>query len=162
MGNTTKLLGEKINNFHLVWYNISMRTKRRSVLGITFLTIVTLGLYQVYWYFITKTEMNTVNGRDVRVPFFLWFFVPVIRIWWFWRFAKGIEKTTKGTLGRWTAFLAPVVLDILGSIFLVSVFPNYTIAEPNMVPAGLTALVFVAIALLPIYFYQASLNKFAR
>lgn len=139
-----------------------MRTKHRSLLGITLLTIVTLGLYQIYWYFITKTEMNTVNSRAFKVPFFLWFFIPFINIWWFWRFAKAIEKTTKGSVNRWAAFFAPVILGVLGGFVIGLLYP--AALQPNGVyqVSFWGSLLVVMVSLLPIYYFQLNLNKFAR
>lgn len=139
-----------------------MRTKHRSLLGITLLTIVTLGLYQIYWYFITKTEMNTVNARAFKVPFFLWFFIPLINIWWFWRFAKAIEKTTKGSVNRWAAFFAPVILGVLGGFVIGLLYP--AALQPNGVyqVSFWGSLLVVMVSLLPIYYFQLNLNKFAR
>ncbi len=138
-----------------------MRTKHRSLLAILLLNIITFGLYQIYWYFITKTEMNTVNGRDYKVPFFLWFFVPIINIWWFWRFAKAIEKSTHGKVGRWAAFFAPVVLGFLGAIALALLYPF--IGSPQGYQTSfLGSLTITLVILLPIFYFQSNLNKYAK
>ena len=139
-----------------------MRLKHRSLIGITLLTIITLGIYQIYWYFITKTEMNVINGKTVKVPFFLWFFVPIINIWWYWRFAKAIEKVTKENINRWTAFLAPVVLTFIAGITVFLVFgPNNVggLITPSRLVYSLAVLVA---SLLPIYYFQSNLNKYAK
>ncbi len=139
-----------------------MRLKHRSLFLITLLTIITFGIYQIYWYFITKTEMNVLNGKEYKVPFFLWFFIPIINIWWFWRFAKAIEKSTKGIVGRWTAFFAPLLLSALAGITLFIVF------GPNNVGGLLTpsrlvySLAVIVASLLPIYYFQSNLNKYAK
>jgi hypothetical protein len=139
-----------------------MRLKHRSLFLITLLTIITFGIYQIYWYFITKTEMNVLNGKEYKVPFFLWFFIPIINIWWFWRFAKAIEKSTKGNVGRWTAFFAPLLLSALAGITLFIVF------GPNNVGGLLTpsrlvySLAVIVASLLPIYYFQSNLNKYAK
>ena len=139
-----------------------MRLKHRSLFVITLLTIITFGIYQIYWYFITKTEMNVLNGKEYKVPFFLWYFIPIINIWWFWRFAKAIEKSTKGNVGRWTAFFAPVVLTFLSALILVIVF------GPNNVGGLITpsrliySFAVVVATLVPIYYFQSNLNKYAK
>ncbi len=50
-----------------------MHLKHRSLFAIILLDIVTLGLYSIYWFFITKTEMNTLNAQSAKVPFFCGF-----------------------------------------------------------------------------------------
>ena len=139
-----------------------MRTKRRSLIAVLLLNMITLGFYQIYWYFITKTEMNTLNSRNYQVPFFLWFFIPIINIWWFWRFAKAIEVTTKGEVNRWSAFLAPFVIALAVGIFLGA-------APYTMVTDSLSSISFWLrygfinlLVLLPIFYFQSNLNRFAR
>jgi hypothetical protein len=139
-----------------------MRLKHRSLLGITILTILTFGIYHIYWYFITKTEMNVINGKTIKVPFFLWFFIPVINIWWYWRFAKAIEKITKENVNRWAAFIAPLVLSVLAGLFLIVIFgPNNDggIFTPSRFVYSLAVIVA---SLLPIYYFQSNLNKYAK
>ncbi|MBI2798059.1 DUF4234 domain-containing protein [Candidatus Saccharibacteria bacterium] len=137
--------------------------KRRSLLAIFLLNIVTLGLYQIYWYFITKTEMNTLNAKALKVPFFLWFFIPIIDIWWFWRFAKAIEATTKGAIGRWAAFLAPVIIWVVVGIFFgftrsIFISPHSLVDSSLWISLAITNVLI----LLPIFYYQSNLNKVAR
>ncbi len=139
-----------------------MRVKHRSLLAITLLTLLTFGVYHIYWYFITKTEMNVINGKDKKVPFFLWFFIPVVNIWWFWRFAGAIEKTTKGNVSRITAFMAPLILGYLGSLFVAIIYQPYSFTMLNNAPKLGSTLILVAVSLLPIYYFQSNLNKYAK
>ena len=139
-----------------------MSTKHRSIIGITFLEIITFGIYKFYWYFITKTELNVVNGKSVKIPFFLWFFVPIINIWWFWRFAKSIEKITSGSVSRWSAFIAPVVLNFASAIFLVIIYGPLGFGKTFTVPWFVSLIVATIMLLLPIYYYQSNLNKYAK
>lgn len=139
-----------------------MRVKHRSLLGITLLTLVTFGIYPIFWFFITKTEMNVVNGKAVKVPFFLWFFVPIINIWWYWRFAKAIEKITKGNVGRWSAFLAPPILEAVAVAIIYFVFARNDGTGLITLSNGVYALVVVVLGLLPIYYFQSNLNRYAK
>ena len=139
-----------------------MRIKHRSLIGVTLLTAITFGIYQIYWYFITKTEMNVVNGKAAKVPFFLWFFVPIINIWWFWRFAKAIEKITKGNVSRWSAFFAPIFLAVLASLLLVYVFGPYNGGGIITLSRLGYSAVALLLGLLPIYYFQSNLNKYAK
>jgi len=139
-----------------------MRVKHRSLLAITLLTLVTFGIYPIYWFFITKTEMNVVNGKAVKVPFFLWFFIPIINIWWYWRFAKAIEKITKGNVGRWSAFLAPPILGAIAGAILYFVFARNDGTGLITLSNGVYALVVVVLGLLPIYYFQHNLNRYAK
>lgn len=139
-----------------------MRTKHRSLVGITLLTVVTFGIYPIYWYFITKTEMNTVNGRSDKVPFFLWFFVPIVNIWWFWRFAKALEKATKGTLNRWAAFVAPIIFAVIGVLILAIFYPSALRPDIAYEPSLWGSMLILVVSLLPLYYFQSNLNRYAK
>jgi hypothetical protein len=139
-----------------------MRLKHRSLLGITLLTLITFGIYPIYWFFITKTEMNVLNGKSVKVPFFLFYFIPIINIWWFWRFAKAIEKTTKGNVGKWSAFLVPPILEALAGAIIYFVITNSNGIGFITLSNGVYALVVVVLGLLPIYYFQSNLNRYAK
>ena len=139
-----------------------MRLKHRSLLGITLLTLITFGIYPIYWFFITKTEMKVLNGKSVKVPFFLFYFIPIINIWWFWRFAKAIEKTTKGNVGRWSAFLAPPILEAIAGAIIYFVITNSNGIGFITLSNGVYALVVVVLGLLPIYYFQSNLNRYAK
>lgn len=140
----------------------NMRIKHRSLLAITILTLITLGIYQPYWYFITKTEMNVVNAKSAKVPFFLWFFVPLVNIWWFWRFAKAIEKITHNSVSRWSAFFGPIFLSIAGTLLGIYASRPQSLSSTLAFSGVGYSLFVVVLGLLPIYYYQSNLNKYAK
>ncbi len=140
-----------------------MRIKHRSLIVVFLLNCITLTLYQIYWFFITKTEMNVVNAKQDKVPFFLWFFVPIINIWWFYRFCKAMSIVTKGMLNKWLAFFAPFIISaMVGVVF--GLFNNFVIYSPAQLTSsallsyGISVLLFS----LPILYYQSYLNKVSR
>lgn len=65
--------------------------KTRSALAVILLSFVTLGLYQVVWFVLTKEEMNT---RGAGIPSAWWILVPLANIWWLWRHAQGVGHVT--------------------------------------------------------------------
>jgi hypothetical protein len=140
-----------------------MRIKHRSLLGVFLLNCITLTLYQIYWFFITKTEMNVVNsGRD-KVPFFLWFFVPIVNIWWFYRYCRGMEVVTKGAINKWAAFFLPVIIGVVvgvvfGATSTTLVLTTAGLTTSQIISYGFAVLLFS----LPILIYQHYLNKVAR
>lgn len=140
-----------------------MRIKHRSLLGVFLLNCITLTLYQIYWFFITKTEMNVVNSSENKVPFFLWFFIPIINIWWFYRFCKAISVVTKGALNKWLAFFAPVIISVMvGIVFGLTntafALTTTQISTSAWVSYGISVLLFS----LPTLYYQSYLNKVSR
>lgn len=142
---------------------IIMRIKHRSLLGVFLLNCVTLTLYQIYWFFITKTEMNVVNSRQYKIPFFLWFFIPIINIWWFYRYCKAVEAITKGQLNKWVAFFLPVIIGVIVGIIFGVNSTVITLSSTNLSTPALLSYGFSILLLsLPILIYQHFLNKVAR
>ena len=86
-----------------------MRLKHRSLLGITILTILTFGIYHIYWYFITKTEMHVINGKTIKAP------------------VAGIKLDSGGdSLGAFVIATLPGDLRVKGGTVVVS--GNYSLA----------------------------------
>lgn len=140
-----------------------MRLKHRSLIMVFLLNCITLTLYQIYWFFISKTEMNVINSRENKVPFFLWFFIPIINIWWFYRFCKGMEAATKGSLNKWLAFFAPVIIAIIVGVIFGVTSTAIVLSSTNLSPTALFSYaVSVLLFSLPILYYQSYLNKVAR
>ncbi|MBA3679115.1 DUF4234 domain-containing protein [Candidatus Saccharibacteria bacterium] len=139
-----------------------MRLKHRSLFAIFLLNCITFSLYQIYWFFVTKTEMNILNSRENKVPFFLWFFIPIINIWWFYRFCKGMGAATKGRLNKWLAFFAPAIIGlIIGAGY--SLTTTITLGSNYYNPTALFSYALsILVAILPILYYQSYLNKVSR
>ncbi len=87
--------------------------KRRSLLAVILLNIITVGFYQFYWYYVTKVEMNAVNNQKERVPAYIWFFISPISFWWWYRFCKSVSITTKGKANHTFMFFMPYIVAIV-------------------------------------------------
>ncbi|WP_345763202.1 DUF4234 domain-containing protein [Diaminobutyricibacter sp. McL0608] len=82
--------------------------KRRSPAAVFFLPFLTLGIYWIVWLATTRGELTT---RDARIPTTWFYILPIVNIWWLWKFSAGIAHIT----GRST--LAPfALLFLLGNI----------------------------------------------
>lgn len=84
--------------------------KNRNPLAVFFLPFVTFGIYMLYWLVKTKGEMN---GRGADIPTAWLVIVPLVNIWWLWKYSEGVEKTTSGKMSGVLAF---ILLWLLGSI----------------------------------------------
>ena len=65
--------------------------KRRNMLAQVLLFIVTLGLYSVYWFYVTSKEMvqyKSLNGSPVLWTFLL--FVPFGSLYSYWKHSKAV------------------------------------------------------------------------
>ncbi len=84
--------------------------KNRNPLAVFFLPFVTFGIYMLYWLVKTKGEMSS-RGADIPTAWLV--IVPLVNIWWFWKYSEGVEKTTSGKMSGVLAF---ILLWLLGSI----------------------------------------------
>jgi hypothetical protein len=85
--------------------------QKRNPVAVALLTLVTLGIYGIYWSVKTKGEMN---ARGATIPTAWLIVVPFVNIWWIWKYSEGVEKVTKGKLTTVISFILLFVLDIIG------------------------------------------------
>ena len=53
--------------------------KQRSIGKMFLLTIVTLGIYRLYWFVKTRSEMMQLN-KDIKIPSVLWLVAPLLLV----------------------------------------------------------------------------------
>ena len=84
---------------------------RRSIAALFVLTIVTFGIYGIVWFVQTKEEMNA-QGADIPTAWLL--IVPIVGLYWMWRYSGGVEKVTEGKTSQVIAFILLAVLGLIG------------------------------------------------
>src|SRR4051812_17973202 len=70
---------------------------KRNLAVVFFLTLLTGGLYAIYWVFKTTREMNNV-GAEIPTAFCM--FVPILNIWWLWKYSEGVAYVTDQKLSE--------------------------------------------------------------
>ncbi len=137
--------------------------RHRSLPIIVLLNIVTFGLYEFYWYYVTKTELNVINKREPNVPLYLWFFISPINLWWWYRLSKSLNKATKGDISVGLAFFLPLIL-LAVYVGLVYLLTGQQANISYVDPIGIVALVstyYIPYLITTLYF-QHKLNKIAK
>lgn len=84
---------------------------QRNPVAVVLLSLVTFGIYLVYWTVKTKNEMNR---RGAGVPTAWLLLVPLVNIWWYWRYCQGVEFVTSGRLSAPLAFVVLWLLPAIG------------------------------------------------
>ena len=84
--------------------------QKRNPIAVALLPFVTFGIYSIYWLVKTKGEMNSLGAK---IPTAWLIIVPLVNIWWMWKYSEGVEQVTGGKLNGVLAF---VLLWLLGSI----------------------------------------------
>lgn len=90
--------------------------KRRSPAAPLLLPFITFGIYTLVWFVKTKNEINLVAHSKIPTAWLL--ILPIVSIWWEWKFAVGVEEATNGGLGRHAAFWILWLLGPLGALFV--------------------------------------------
>jgi hypothetical protein len=99
-------------------------TNRHPALVIV-LTLITCGIYHIYWLVTTKIEMNRA-GADIPTAWLL--IIPFVNIYWLWRWSQGVEKVTKGALTAVPALLLCWFLSFIGAAITQSYFNKVSAA----------------------------------
>ena len=91
-------------------------TKRSVVAGIL-LTCITFGIYGLVWFVKTKGEMVRA-GADIPTAWLI--ILPILSIYWMWKWAGGVEHVTRGKQSQVIAFILVFVLGIIGMAIVQS------------------------------------------
>lgn len=81
--------------------------KRRNMFVQVILMIVTFGLYSIYWFYQTATELKAVARDDQASPG-LWtvlLFIPFGSFFSMYKYGEVYEKASTEKLNRWITFL---------------------------------------------------------
>ncbi len=95
--------------------------KRRSPILVLVLSIITFGIYALVWYVITKGEMNR---RGARIPTALLIIVPLVNIYWLWKFCEGVGHVTKERMSGPVAFILLFFLSLIGMAIIQNSLNN--------------------------------------
>ncbi len=93
--------------------------QKRSLAAVFGLTLVTFGIYGIYWQVKTKGEMN---ARGTQIPTAWLMIVPFVSIWWLWKYSEGVEQVTSNKLGGAVTFLIMWFLGLIGMLIVQDAF----------------------------------------
>ncbi len=100
--------------------------KNRGIGTVILLSIITLGIYCVYWQVKTKGEMN---ARGAQIPTAWLLIVPFVNIWWLWKYSEGVEMVTDRKLSAAVSFLLLWLIGFIGMIVVQDAFNKVTAAS---------------------------------
>lgn len=84
---------------------------KRSPLMVVILSIITLGIYMLYWVVVTKREMNS---QGAQIPTAWLILIPFVNIYWQWKFSEGVETVTRKEMSAPIAFILSYLLSYIG------------------------------------------------
>ena len=69
--------------------------KRRNMWVQVLLMVVTLGIYSIYWFYVTASEMLNYTRREGRAGLWtLLLFIPFVNLYSYWKHSQLVEATT--------------------------------------------------------------------
>jgi len=75
---------------------------KRSIPAMIVLTIITFGLYHLYWMVATKEDMRR-EGADIPTAWLI--IIPFANLYWMWKWGEGVEHVTRGKMSAPVAFV---------------------------------------------------------
>jgi len=88
--------------------------KRRNILAIYLLTLITFGIYLIYWLVQTKKEMNSLGAA---VPTAWLLIIPIANIFWGYKyceaFAVYVKKDNNTILWFLVYFLIGIIMPAI-------------------------------------------------
>ena len=91
--------------------------KNRNPILVIFLALITFGIYSLVWYVMTKNEMNT---KGAKIPTAWLIIIPLVNLYWLWKFCEGIEQVTNKGMTTVIAFLLVFFLGVIGMAIIQS------------------------------------------
>jgi hypothetical protein len=95
--------------------------KHRGPIAVFFLAFFTLGIYGLVWQVKTKGEMNRLGAK---IPTAWLIIIPIVSIWWLWKYSEGVELVTKKEMSTVIAFILLFLLGIIGMAIIQNEFNN--------------------------------------
>jgi hypothetical protein len=92
-------------------------------------TILTFGIYQLFWLHSTKEEMN---ARGADIPTMWWIIVPLVNIWWYWRYSVGVPVVTRRDDHRVVAFVMLLLTGSIGPFVIQWLFNSIDPSRPEL------------------------------
>jgi hypothetical protein len=76
------------------------------------LMIITLGIYGIYWFYVTSREMVENKGLDGSPGLWtLLFLIPFVDLYAYYKQGEAVEALTDGNMNRWIIFILWLVFS---------------------------------------------------
>lgn len=93
--------------------------KYRSPIAVALLPFITFGIYGLVWEVKTKNEMNRLGSS---IPTAWLIIIPLINLWWLWKYCEGVERVSGGKLSAVLAFVLLFLLGFIGAAIIQNEF----------------------------------------
>jgi hypothetical protein len=106
--------------------------KKRNVIMVLLLSLITLGIYGIYWEVVTKKEMVS-QGADIPTAWLI--IIPLVNIWWLYKYCMGVEKVSGGKMSGILLFILFILFSIVAMAVAQDTF-NKVADAPALAPVS--------------------------
>ena len=85
--------------------------KDRNPILVLILSIITFGIYSLYWFIVTKDEINDLGAS---IPTAILIIIPIANIYFIYKYAEGFTKYVEKEDSTLLWFLLLWVIGIIG------------------------------------------------
>ena len=97
--------------------------KQRSMGMQVLLMIITLGIYGIYWFYVTSKEMVEYKGLDGSPDLWtLLSLIPFVNLYAEYKQGEAVEALTDGSINRWVIFILWLVFS--PAVWFIEVDPK--------------------------------------
>lgn len=87
-----------------------MEIKYRNIFLVYLFSIITFGIYTIYWFVQTKNEMNSL-GADIPTAWLI--IVPIANLYWFYKYCEAFSIYVKKDNNPILWFILYIVAGII-------------------------------------------------
>ncbi|MBU0722634.1 DUF4234 domain-containing protein [Patescibacteria group bacterium] len=91
--------------------------KNRNIFLVYLFSIITFGIYSIYWLVSTKNEMNSLGAK---IPTALLLIIPIINLYWAYKYCQGFAEHIKKDNNTITWFLVYMIIGFTIPAFVQS------------------------------------------
>ncbi len=84
--------------------------KNRNIVMVYLLSMITFGIYGIYWTVATKNE---INGQGAEIPTAWLIIIPIANIYWMYKYCEGFSEKIKKDNNTLLWFVLYILVGII-------------------------------------------------
>lgn len=84
--------------------------KHRNIFLVYLFSIITLGIYAIYWMVSTKNEINSLGAK---IPTAWLIIIPIANLYWIYKYSEGFSQQVKKDNNTLLWFIVSILVGIV-------------------------------------------------
>ncbi len=106
--------------------------KKRNLVAVYILGIITFGIYFLYWLISTKNDINSLGGK---IPTGWLLIIPIANIYWAYKYCEGFSENVKKDNNTLLWFIVYILVGIIMPAIVQSELNKIAAPTPPAVTA---------------------------